>query len=240
MLLTACSSSDVLVQDAATPEHCERTACGVARVEPAEPVALRGCTFASPVAYDRADGTEVLLVTSETLSALSLDGELLWSLTLPAPDDEMALAVATPVRIGHRLVVGYHTVERTTEPHDLNRERLRQRVVIVDLEARRIDEAFEPLDLHAEFPANDDQIVTFTATNTLGRALAHVATDGELGLVYATFGSGRPGQAARTAREAIESSYLRASPIKARARSKYSRSSSTITGALTVRHIALR
>jgi len=179
------------VQDAATPEHCERTACGVARVEPAEPASLRGCTFASPVAYDGADGTEVLLVTSETLSALSLDGEPLWSLTLPAPDGEMALAVATPVRIGHRLVVGYHTVERTSEPHDLNRERLRQRVVIVDLQARRIEEAFEPLDLHAEFPANDDQVVAFAATNTLGRALAHVATDGELGLVYATFGNAR-------------------------------------------------
>jgi len=191
VFLMACSSGDELAPDGAAPERCERAVCGVQRVEPAEPVSLLGCTFASPVAYDGAEGSEVLLVASETLSALSLDGELLWSLTLPAPEGEMALAVATPVRIGGRLVVGYHTVERTEETHDLNRERLRQRVVVVDLEARRLDEAFEPLDLHAEFPANDDQVVTFTATNTLGRALTHVATDAELGLVYATFGNAR-------------------------------------------------
>jgi len=185
----ACSGDDA--SDASIAEPCERAVCGVTRIEPAEPVSLRGCTYASPVAYEGAEGSEVLLVAGETVSALSIDGELLWSVTLPAPEGEMAFAVATPVRVGARLVVGYHTVERTSEPHDVNRERERQMMAVIDLSARRIDDAFEPLELHADFPANDGEVVPFTATNTLGRALTYVPTDAELGLVYATFGNAR-------------------------------------------------
>jgi hypothetical protein len=185
----ACGGDDA--SDAATAEPCARAVCSVARIEPAEPVTLRGCTYGSPIAYEGEDGSEVLAVAGETVSALSIDGELLWTVTLPAPEDEMAFAVATPVRAGERLVVGYHTVKRTNEPHDVNRERERQMMAVIDLSARRLDDAFEPLELHAEFPANEGEVVPFTATNTLGRALTHVPTAAELGLVYATFGNAR-------------------------------------------------
>src|SRR5688572_23421091 len=130
----ACGDNDQ--SDPSVAEPCERAVCGVTRVEPAEPVTLQGCTYASPAAYEGEDGSEVLLVAGETVSALSIEGNLLWSVTLPAPDGEMAFAVATPVRVGERLVVGYHTVERTSEPHDVNRERERQMMAVVDLSAR--------------------------------------------------------------------------------------------------------
>src|SRR5687767_11572668 len=98
----ACGDHDE--SDPSVAEPCQRAVCSVARVEPEEPVTLSGCTYASPVAYEGEDGSEVVLVAGETVSALSIDGQLLWSVTLPAPEGEMAFAVATPVRVGERLV----------------------------------------------------------------------------------------------------------------------------------------
>jgi hypothetical protein len=174
-------------------KECAGPVCRVEPVVPPSVLSLDGCTYASPLAYAGAGGTEVLVVASETLSAYSLEGALSWSVTLPAPDGEMAFAVATPVLVGDRLIVGYHTVERTTEPHDVNRARERQMIAVVDLAARRIDDAFEPVELTADFPANDGGLVPFTSTNALGRALTYVRTDGagEIGFVYATFGNAR-------------------------------------------------
>lgn len=190
-VLIACACGDA--DGAAAPKECSGPVCRVEPVAPRGGLSLKGCTYASPIAYEGAEGTEVLIVTSEVLSALSLEGALLWSVTLPAPDGEMAFAVATPALVGDRLVVGYHTVERTSEPHDVNRARERQRVAVIDLAARRLDDAFEPVELTADFPANDGGVVPFTSTNALGRALTYVrsAGTGELGFVYATFGNAR-------------------------------------------------
>lgn len=187
-LLVACSSSDSETVDGG---DCDAGVCGVTRIEPADPVTLPGCTYASPIRYAGDHGTEILLATSERLSALSTGGELLWNIALPAPEGEMAFVVATPALVGDRLVVSYHTVERTTEPHDVGRERKRHMVAVVDLKARAIDDAFEPVELDADFEGNDGATVPFTATNALGRALTHVATGSGLGLVYATFGNAR-------------------------------------------------
>ena len=192
-LLAACACSEDDGTSEPPPSDCGRPVCAVAPITREPDVSLDGCTYASPIAYETAEGPEVLVLASETLTALSLDGERLWSVVLPAPDGEMAFAVATPVLIGDRLIAGYHTVERTSDPHDVNRARERQMIAVIDLAARRIDDTFEPLELNADFAGHDGEVVPFTATNALGRALTHLAGSApdELGLVYATFGNAR-------------------------------------------------
>ena len=197
---------------------CTTGVCGVARVGEASARALQGCTYASPLAYEN----EVLVATSETLTSFSTEGEELWHLTLPAPEGEMAFVVATPVIIpGGRLVVGYHTVARTEEPHDVNRARIRHRVAVVDLESRSLDPEFDPIDLVAEFEGNDGEPVPFEPANALGRAeLAHIGEPAGLGqctwlsATRATFSRGTASCSRSTSTAGASAAALRRSALR--------------------------
>lgn len=122
------------------------------------------------------------------------NGQVNWSLRLPAPAGEKPLAFSRPVQLDEgRLVVAYMTTpEEHRGPHDANAPRLSHRVVVVDLGARAIDERFEPVVLEAEVEGNGG-VVEFRPDRFLSRPdLAHARERGqELGNVYVTGGNTR-------------------------------------------------
>ncbi len=164
----------------------------------AQPVAsYPACHFASPLAYESpARGTEVLLAVGESIVGVDpLTGAAHWTVTLPAPDGEMAMVVGTPYLEGDSLVVGYHTTATTTGLRDVLDARLRQRVAVLDLRVPDIDPAFPVVDLHGEADTVDADApkVVFDPGQALGRAaLAGARMPGDvLGKVYVTFGNAR-------------------------------------------------
>ena len=122
-------------------------------------------------------------------------GGLLWKLQLPAPEGEVAMAVATPVMVGRRLVVAYHTISAAdSERPDVGHHRKRQRVAVVDLDTRALDPAFPIVELAAQVEGHDGTPVDFLPSHALARSqLVHLPSpDGRgAGLVYVTFGNAR-------------------------------------------------
>lgn len=163
---------------------------------PAQPsVVWDDCMFASPQVYTDAGGqTSVVVAVSDQVAALDPDtGAQRWSVELPAPDGERAMVLATPARAGRRLVVAYHTTAQGAG-RNAGDARLRQRVAVVDLDAKALDAGFEVLELAATVPAVEQgQTVTFRPQNALARAaLVHVSLPGDaLGRVIVTFGNAR-------------------------------------------------
>jgi hypothetical protein len=153
------------------------------------------CHFASPVAYDGADGLEILLSVSDAIVAVDpLTGARKWSVTLPAPDGEMAFVVATPLLLEDSLVVGYHTTSWSDENRDVVATRHRQRVAVVDLASHALDPTFAAFDLSGEAPTADGGAqVPFDPLNALGRgAIIGGRAPGDLlGKAYVTFGNAR-------------------------------------------------
>jgi len=158
------------------------------------------CTTASPIVYMGADGPEILVATNDRVVALHPDtGSELYSVTLPTLRDERAFVVSTPVLVGSKLVVAFHTTAPGSESQnpgrDLMDKRMAQMVAVVDLVARDIDEAFPPVTLAAVKPSADDgHVVPFRADKSLQRGkLVHVPGQGDdaLGRVIVTFGNAR-------------------------------------------------
>lgn len=156
-------------------------------------VQLAQCTYASPLAWSGAAGTEVLQVAGEVVVGLSPQtGQELWRVVLPAPEGEVAVTVATPVLVGDLLVVGYGLTGEGDGPRSAGSRRNRHWVAVVDLAQRAISSEFPPVEITGEFIANDGEtVIPFRPTNALNRAaLAHgVAPGDELGRVYVTFGN---------------------------------------------------
>jgi hypothetical protein len=158
---------------------------------------FEGCSFASPLWYERAGIASVIAAESSgTVSALDPEtGAVRWQRRLPAPEDETPFVLATPVIVGERLIVAYHTTANAPDPgrRDVNERRLRQRVAALQLADGAVDAEFSVLDLAAELPANDGERVKFSPARALSRGnLVHVRpADHALGLVYVTFGNAR-------------------------------------------------
>jgi hypothetical protein len=152
-------------------------------------VRVPGCLFASPLA----DGDRQIVAAHGGGAILGLDpltGAELWSRRMPAPVDERPMIVATPVIVGRRAVVAYHTTPEGPAAPTVLLPRLRHRVAVVDLDTHALDPAFPVLDLTAAYrgPFGD---VVFRPSHALGRgALVHVP-GGQLGRVYLTFGNAR-------------------------------------------------
>jgi hypothetical protein len=161
----------------------------------AQPVAsFKGCMFASPLLYESAGAARVIVAdASGTIAAIDPDtGATDWSVRLPSPPGEDPLIAATPVRVGARLVVAYHTIAAKSSGPHVTDSRVRHRVAVVDLDAKAIDPTFAPFDVSASVPTATGN-VDFFARHALARsALVHAIPPGStLGRVYVTYGNAR-------------------------------------------------
>jgi hypothetical protein len=160
------------------------------------------CLYASPLVFDR-DGVDELIVTgADVIVGMSpVTGEVLWEVDLPEPAGRRALAAATPVLIGERLVVGFqvHATDVTGNALDEGvpgigaaDSRDGHYVAVVNLGTRSLDPDFPVVRLDATVPGNDGD-VTFRANTQFGRSDLKWAGTGEgrLGRVYVTFGNVR-------------------------------------------------
>jgi len=154
---------------------------------------FRGCVYASPQAIEEPAGRRVLVVDGAG-DVTALDprtGATLWSVALPAPAGEASMAVSTPVVVGRKLVVGYHTHAASTRLH-VAEDRLRHRVAVVDLDAHALDPAYPVVEMAATIDGRFGKVV-FDPRHAMNRgALAHAvpagATDGR---VYVPYGNVR-------------------------------------------------
>jgi len=151
-------------------------------------VDFSACLFASPLAYEGADGLEILTLGGDMIRGLHpATGAELWAFQVPAPEGEVGSIVATPALIGDLLVVEYHT----TPVGDATRER--HYLLALDLTTRQMAQGFDLLTIDGTFPANDGLTVSFSPSNALGRAhIQHGRPPGStLGKVYVTYGNAR-------------------------------------------------
>ena len=158
---------------------------------------FNGCLFASPLAIDDGAARRVLVADGggEVAALDPLTGAKVWSVVLPAPAGEQGFALSTPVVVGRRLVVSYHTVAAGHERPTVNLPRLRHRLAVIDLDAHAIDPAFPTVDVTATVKGHPDAI-TFTPSHVLQRsALMHVVPPGagapRDGRVYVMYGNAR-------------------------------------------------
>ncbi len=153
------------------------------------------CQLASPLAYEGAAGTEILnAVGEEVVGVDPATGARIWSVTLPAPDGELAFAVATPLLVSDKLVVAYHTTDDDAPVRDAATARHRQRVAVIDLVARDVDSSFPPVDLEGSAPnADGDGTVFFDPGQALsrGRIVGGLLPGDVLGKAYVTVGNAR-------------------------------------------------
>jgi hypothetical protein len=152
---------------------------------------FEGCVLASPL--DHA-GTIIVSTGDGRIVALDPgDGTVLFDITLPHPEGEIAHVIATPVIVGERLVVAWQLVrEDASDP--AAGPRSAHRLAVIDLARGEIDPAFPIATLTASVPSADGTgDVAFSAGNALSRArLVHATTpDRALGLVYVSFGNAR-------------------------------------------------
>ena len=161
-----------------------------------------GCLFASPLWIESQGERSILAAPSDgRLRALDpRTGTVIWSLELPVSAGLEPLLVATPGRIGKRLVVVYQGFDPalSEDPFDNELSRQEHRVAVVDLEARALDAEFEPLTLDAEQDAvaigdedSEPTRVRFNPPTQLSRAAVAVApaAGAALGKAYLGFGN---------------------------------------------------
>lgn len=152
-----------------------------------------GCSFTQPQMI-RSRGEEFIFLLGDFGDVVALDptnGEIAWSFPLPPPSPaEVVRFLATPAIVGSLAVAAYELRDADTEV------RLRQFLIVIDLEARDFASDFEEVPVLPSVPNFDGSgIVEFySATQAPRGALKHVDTpDTTLGLVYVPFGG--PGTA---------------------------------------------
>ena len=191
------SAGDASAGDQPTPGPITVKLTRLFPTETNKKVSFFGCLFASPLHYKAASGDQIIVADGGgSVSALNpTTGALVWQLRLPVDDTEDPFVVATPVIVGQRLVVSYHTIAKRDKsgagPNVVD-PRLRHRVAVVALETGQLDSAFPPIDLVATKPSWDNSgEVAFLPHRNLGRAaLRHGVAPGDtLGRVYVAFGN---------------------------------------------------
>lgn len=194
-----CAPVDASTTDGAGEDRPDPTppGVGVTRTFPtAEHPAptFEGCLFASPL-HDVARDRVIVASADGTIAAIDpATGAITGALELPAETGETAFVTATPVIVGERLVVAFHTRPETADKGpNVTDPRIHQRVAVVSLPTLTLDPAFPVVELGATLPGNDGTDVAFRAGNALARAaLVHgVPAGAVLGRVYVTFGNAR-------------------------------------------------
>lgn len=152
----------------------------------AAPVMFDKPILATPLLYPAPSRPLLIVPASNGVIAL-LDAEALaleWQVTLPTPPGQAPEVVATPVRVGDKLIVAYHGLEKGV--------RVSHRLVVIDLLNRRVDDAFPLLEFAAEKPGADGQgVVKFNPPTAYAHAALQHAPKGDSGLgrVYVSFGN---------------------------------------------------
>ena len=147
-----------------------------------------GCIQASPLVVSSQGEPFVFVAVSDGLLAgvQPKTGQRVWEIRLPAPEGYRPWLVATPARFQNKLVVAYQV--RALRSH----ERIGHRVVVVDLEQRRLDPDFPEVELQAQKTSSDGTgVVRFNPATALSRsALVHApGAKDSLGHVYVSFGN---------------------------------------------------
>ena len=147
-----------------------------------------GCIAASPLMGSSQGEPFVFVAVSDGLLAgvQPKTGQRVWEIRLPAPTGYRPWLVATPVRFQNKLVVAYQV--RALRSH----ERIGHRVVVIDLEQRRLDPDFPVVELQAQKTSSDGTgVVHFNPATALSRsALRYGPRLGDhLGYVYVSFGN---------------------------------------------------
>ena len=150
-----------------------------------------GCIQASPLVVLSQGEPFVFVAVSDGLLAgvQPKTGQRVWEMRLPAPEGYRPWLVATPVQFQNKLVVAYQI--RALRSH----ERISHRVVVIDLERRRLDPDFPGVELQAQKTSSDGTgVVRFNPATALSRsALAYgpgsQESDDHLGYVYVAFGN---------------------------------------------------
>ena len=147
-----------------------------------------GCITASPLVVSSRGEPFVFVAVSDGLLAgvQPKTGQRAWEMRLPVPEGYRPWLLATPVRFENKLVVAYQI--RALRSH----ERIGHRVVVIDLDQRRLDPAFPPVELQAQKTSSDGTgVIHFNAATALSRsALAHgPGADTHPGYVYVSFGN---------------------------------------------------
>jgi hypothetical protein len=164
-------------------------------VEPAfQSDAFAGCLMGSPLLYDSARGSEVIVASGDGVVAAidPGDGRTLWTVPLPARAGQMAHVAATPVLVpGGRLVVVWQDIpERSSNPPVA--ARFSHRAAVVDLEAGALDDAFATLSITGSARSADGAVVDFQTEYAFSRAaLVHAPSSKGRGYVYVSFGNAR-------------------------------------------------
>lgn len=147
-----------------------------------------GCIQASPLMVWSQREPFVFVAASDGLLAgvQPKTGQRAWEIRLPVPEDYRPWLLATPVQFQNKLVVAYQV--RALHSH----ERVGHRVVVVDLEQRRLDPDFPGVELQAQKTSSDGtEVVRFNPPTSLSRsALVHAPGVGtHPGYVYVSFGN---------------------------------------------------
>ena len=147
-----------------------------------------GCITASPLVVSSRGESFVFVAVSDGLLAgvRPKTGQRVWEIRLPAPEGYRPWLLATPVRFENKLAVAYQI--RALRSH----ERIGHRVVVVDLEQRRLDPDFPVVELQAQKTSSDGTgVVHFNPSTALSRsALVYGPGSGtHPGYVYVSFGN---------------------------------------------------
>ena len=147
-----------------------------------------GCIAASPLVVSSQGKPFVFVAVSDGLLAgvQPKTGQRVWEIRLPVPEGYRPWLLATPARFQNKLVVAYQV--RALRSH----ERISHRVVVIDLEQRRLDSDFPGVELQAQKTSSDGTgVVRFNPATALSRsALVHApGANDSLGSVYVSFGN---------------------------------------------------
>lgn len=147
-----------------------------------------GCIAASPLMVSSRGEPFVFVAVSDGLLAgvQPKTGQRVWEIRLPVPTGYRPWLVATPVQFQNKLVVAYQV--RALRSH----ERVSHRLVVIDLEQRRLDPAFPRVELQAQKTSSDGTgVVRFNPATALSRsALVYgPGANDSLGYAYVSFGN---------------------------------------------------
>src|SRR5262245_54095686 len=102
---------------------------------PAPDDGIPGCVHGSLVADEAMGAVWAAAADGHVYAIDALDGRVRIDRPLPAPAGEAPFAVATPLVLGRRLVVAYHTTGPRTALPDVTDGRERHRLAVVDLDS---------------------------------------------------------------------------------------------------------
>lgn len=154
-------------------------------VETNQGVKFNSSIIASPLLVT-ASGKPYVIVPVSDGHITVLDGktgQLIWQITLPAPVNQEAQLIATPLILKDKLFVVYQCLEKN--------RRVSHRLVVIDLKNKKIDSRFPVLEFNAEKTDANGRVVEFNPATAFSHAALKQASlsDSSFGYLYVAFGN---------------------------------------------------